>query len=115
MRYVFPCDIVLDRQELLETGRRAFNVKFPDVYGANTCGWSWEEAIDMAKDCLGVALGMYMKAGEDIPEAVLKAGELTRYALLTRYPGPARPVTEDEYEAAAEIAEAVVEWAGKRP
>ena len=40
---------------------------FPDVYGANTGGWSWEEAMDMAKDCLGVALGMYVKAREDIP------------------------------------------------
>ena len=68
MRFVFPCDIVLDREELRETGRRAFNVKFPDVYGANTSGWSWEEAIEMAEDCLAVALGMYMKAGEDIPQ-----------------------------------------------
>ena len=40
---------------------------FPDVYGANTGGWSWEEALEMAKDCLGVALGMYVKAREDIP------------------------------------------------
>ena len=67
MRYVFPCDIVLDQEELQATGRRAFNVTFPDVYGANTGGWSWEEAVEMAEDCLGVALGMYMNAGEDIP------------------------------------------------
>ena len=68
MRYVFPCDIVLDQEELQATGRKAFNVTFPDVYGANTCGWSWEEAIEMAEDCLGLALGMYVDAGEDIPE-----------------------------------------------
>ena len=67
MRYVFPCDIVLDEEELQATGRVAFNVTFPDVYGANTCGWSWEEAIEMAGDCLGVALGMYVDANEDIP------------------------------------------------
>ena len=67
MRYVFPCDIVLDQEELQLTGRKAFNVTFPDVYGANTGGWSWEEAIEMAEDCLGVALGMYVAAGEDIP------------------------------------------------
>lgn len=67
MRYVFPCDIVHDEEELKTTGRVAFNVAFPDVYGANTCGWTWEEAIVMAEDCLGVALGMYMDAGEDIP------------------------------------------------
>ena len=68
MRYVFPCDIELDQLELQETGRTAFNVSFPDVYGSNTSGWSWEEAIEMAEDCLGVALGMYVKSGEDIPD-----------------------------------------------
>ena len=68
MRYVFPCDIVLDQEELQATGRKAFNVTFPDVYGANTGGWSWEEAIEMAEDCLGLALGMYVDAGEDIPD-----------------------------------------------
>ncbi len=68
MRYVYPCEIVLDQEELQATGRKAFNVTFPDVYGANTCGWSWEEAIEMAEDCLGLALGMYVDAGEDIPE-----------------------------------------------
>lgn len=68
MRYVFPCDIVLDEEELQATGRVAFNVTFPDVYGANTCGWSWEEAIERAGDCLGVALGMYVDANEDIPQ-----------------------------------------------
>lgn len=67
MRYVFPCDIVVDQEEFRETGREAFNVTFPDVYGANTFGWSWEEAVEMAEDCLGIALGMYVTAGEDLP------------------------------------------------
>ena len=40
---------------------------FPDVHGANTGGWSRDEAVEMARDCLGVALGMYVKAREDIP------------------------------------------------
>ena len=67
MRYVYPCNIVLDEAELQATGRVAFNVTFPDVYGANTCGWSWEEAVEMAADGLGVALGMYIDANEPIP------------------------------------------------
>ena len=67
MRYVFPCDIVPDQEEKLHSGRNAYNVRFPDVYGANTGGWSWDEAIEMAEDCLAVALGMCMQAGEDIP------------------------------------------------
>lgn len=56
-------------------------------------------------------LSLLEEADEDLPDTVLKAGELTPYALLTRYPGPARPVTREEYEAALEIAEAVVQWA----
>ena len=67
MRYVYPCNIVRDEGEQRATGREAYIVTFPDVYGANTGGWSWEEALEMAVDCLGVALGMYVKAREDIP------------------------------------------------
>lgn len=67
MRFVFPCDIVLDQEELRQTGRQAFNVTFPDVYGANTYGWTWVEAVEMAEDCLGVALGAFVDAGEEIP------------------------------------------------
>ena len=67
MRYAYPCSIVRDKEEERASGREAYTVTFPDVYGANTGGWSWEEAVDMAKDCLGVALGMYVKALEDIP------------------------------------------------
>ena len=67
MRYAYPCSIVRDGEEERLSGREAYTVTFPDVYGANTGGWSWEEAVDMAKDCLGVALGMYVKAREDLP------------------------------------------------
>ena len=67
MRYAYPCNIVRDKEEERASGREAYTVSFPDVYGANTGGWSWEEALEMAKDCLGVALGMYVKAREDIP------------------------------------------------
>lgn len=67
MRYAYPCSIVRDEEEERASGRVAYTVTFPDVYGANTGGWSWEEAVEMAKDCLGVALGMYMKAREDMP------------------------------------------------
>ena len=66
MRYAYPCIFVRDEEERA-SGREAYAVTFPDVYGANTGGWSWEEALEMAKDCLGVALGMYVKAREDIP------------------------------------------------
>ena len=67
MRYVYPCSIVRDEEEARATGREAYNVTFPDVYGANTGAWSWEQALEMAGDCLGVALGMYVKAREALP------------------------------------------------
>ena len=67
MKYVYPSNIVRDEEERMTTGREAYNVTFPDVPEAITCGWSWEEALEMAEDCLGVALGMYVKADEDLP------------------------------------------------
>ena len=67
MRYAYPCTIVRDEDEERASGKEAYTVTFPDVYGANTGGWSWEEALELAKDCLGVSLGMYVKAREDIP------------------------------------------------
>ena len=67
MRYAYPCIIARDEEEERENGTEAYIVTFPDVRGANTGGWSWEEALGMAKDCLGVALGMYVKAREEIP------------------------------------------------
>ncbi len=48
--------------------------------------------------------------GEQIPNTVRLAAKLTRYAVHTRYPGLEEPVTEREYDEAAEIAEAVVKW-----
>lgn len=68
MRYVFPCNIVPDEEERKATGRGAYLVTFPDVPEAITGGDSREEAREMAEDGLGVALGMYVKARQDIPK-----------------------------------------------
>jgi HEPN domain-containing protein len=51
------------------------------------------------------------EAGEPVPETIRNAEELTRYAVMTRYPGLAEPVTEAQYEEAMATAEAVVQWA----
>ena len=51
---------------------------------------------------------MLEDAGESIPDEVRKAEELTPYAVFTRYPGPARPISAQEYGAAVEAAEAAV-------
>ena len=60
MRYAYPCLIERDLEELETTGREAYVATFRDVDSAITGGWSWAETIDMASDCLGVALGFYV-------------------------------------------------------
>lgn len=50
-------------------------------------------------------------SGISIPPAVKEAIILTRYAFETRYPGPFEAVTEEEYQEAIRLAEAVVTWA----
>ena len=67
MRYAFPCSIVRDAEEEKTTGREAYVVTFPDVPEAITGGWSWQEALEMAEDCLSVALSFYVDNHEDIP------------------------------------------------
>ena len=51
--------------------------------------------------------------GESLPAEILEAAGLTPFAVITRYPGTARPVTEQEYERAIATAEAVVQWADR--
>ena len=68
MRYEYPCDIVRDVEEFEATGREAYVVTFPDVPPAITGGLSWSESLELAEDCLGGALGIYVKLREDIPE-----------------------------------------------
>lgn len=53
------------------------------------------------------------KEGVEVPEVLLKAEKLTIYAVIARYPGVVRPVTEQEYLEAVEIADSVVYWAEK--
>ena len=60
MQYVYPC--VLTPED--EGG---FFVSFPDVPEALTGGDDRAEALEMAQDALGAALGMYVEAREDIP------------------------------------------------
>ena len=63
MKYVYPCNIVLDE----EADGEAYVVTFPDVYGATTGGRSWDEAVEHAEDALVAALGAYYRQQEEIP------------------------------------------------
>ncbi len=51
--------------------------------------------------------------GVAVPEAVREAEDLTDFAWHARYPGPAEPVSEAEYNRVVKLAETVVEWAGR--
>ncbi len=67
MRYEYPCLIERDLEELQTSGREAYVISFRDIRGANSCGWSWPEALEMAQDCLDVALTFYTDGGLDLP------------------------------------------------
>ena len=47
----------------------------------------------------------------EFPEELEDAAKLTRYAFEVRYPDDYRPVSEEEYEDAYEVAVKVYEWA----
>lgn len=48
-----------------EQGR--FNVTFPDIPEAITCGDNLEHAVEMAKECLGLCLDVRKNNNEEIP------------------------------------------------
>jgi len=60
MRYVYPCELTLD-----EGGW--YLVTFPDVPEAGTDAKTREEALALAEDALGVALGGYVRMRLPVP------------------------------------------------
>jgi HEPN domain-containing protein len=54
------------------------------------------------------------RSGLKIPKYVRQADELSRFAVETRYPGLADPVTKRQHRRAVRIAEAVVRWAERQ-
>jgi HEPN domain-containing protein len=59
---------------------------------------------------LGRLLALVRDSNVSFPDTVKEAVRLTRYA-TARYPTPAEPVTQEEYEVAVAHARHVVEWA----
>ena len=62
MKYTFPCNITGN-----EDDGDGFSVKFPDLEGAVTGGFTFKEAIIMAEDCLVVSLSLYVDCQEELP------------------------------------------------
>ena len=94
---VYLEDLCFDAQQAAEKAIKALmiarNIEFPYVH-------------DLVR-----LLGLLAGGGCTVPEGVWRAKELTRYAIVTRYPGAGDPVSEQEYTDAVEVAEGVVRWA----
>jgi HEPN domain-containing protein len=52
------------------------------------------------------------QTGQEIPQSVRQAERLTRFAVFTRYPGIASPISQEEYAEALGVAGEVVRWVG---
>ena len=63
---------------------------------------------------LAVLIKALREEGIGLPQNVEQASRLTPFAVDTRYPGGAEPVTREDYENAVAIAERVVRWAEER-
>jgi HEPN domain-containing protein len=96
---VYLEDLCFDAQQAAEKAIKAvllnLRVPFPYIH-------------DLAE-----LLDLVQKAGKPIPKPVRDAGRLTRFAVVTRYPGMAEPVTREDYRRAVRIAERVFRWAEK--
>jgi len=60
---------------------------------------------------LAELLTLVERAGLAVPDGLRRASILSDYAVESRYPGLAEPVTEREYKEAVDIAKEVVRWA----
>jgi|AntAceMinimDraft_16_1070373.scaffolds.fasta_scaffold30672_2 HEPN domain-containing protein len=56
-------------------------------------------------------LSLIEQARQDVSDGVKAAAALSDYAVESRYPGTAEPITEDEYAEALALAEELVRWA----
>src|SRR5438445_6870175 len=53
-------------------------------------------------------------AGLKVPKYVRRAAKLTRFAVVTRYPGVLGPISQATYRSSVRIAEAVLPWADRQ-
>ena len=65
MKYSYPC---IMEPEDDEKYKGWFNVSFPDLEGAFTCGCDWKTAMIMAEDCMVVSLASYVDRQKELPK-----------------------------------------------
>ena len=90
-------DLCFDAQQAAEKAIKALLVKK---------GIAFPYVLDIA-----YLLTLVEQTAVQIPDPVRRAEDLTRYAVVTRYPGLTEPVSESHYRDALLSAEAVVRWA----
>jgi len=120
----FPPD---DPREWLNRARSNLSrakSRIPEVYLEDLC-FDAQQAAEKAIKALLVKKGIAFPYVHDIaylltlveqnavqiPDPVRRAEALTRYAVVTRYPGVAEPVSESHYRDALVSAGAVLRWA----
>jgi len=59
---------------------------------------------------LAQLLTLIEQSGQSVPGDIKRSAALSDYAVETRYPGLAEPVTDEEYHEAVTMAENVVAW-----
>ena len=64
MKYTYPC---IFEPEDDESYKGWYNVSFPGIPGALTCGCDWKTAMIMAEDCLVVSLSSYVDRWKELP------------------------------------------------
>jgi HEPN domain-containing protein len=62
---------------------------------------------------LAELLTLVGETGIKVPKSMRMAGDLSKFAILARYPFESSPVEEKEYRQSVRIAEAVLRWAEK--
>lgn len=109
--------------------RARSNLSLAKVSKPDDCLWEdlcfhAQQAVEKALKALLISQGIPFRFVHDInelllplqergirlPEPLTEAVTLTGFAVMTRYPGTYEPVTEEEYQQAVRLAEAVLEW-----
>jgi HEPN domain-containing protein len=97
---VFPEDLCFEAQQAAEKAVKAVfvhrGVSFPYIHD------------------LDQLLNRLERSGVKIPKYVKQADDLSHFAVVTRYPGLAGPVTKRQYSRAVRIAGAVLRWAERQ-
>lgn len=94
---VYLEDLSFDAQQAAEKAIKGVLMKY---------GVAFPYIHDIAK-----LLALVERAGQVVPESVWEGRELTPFAVVTRYPDAALPLSSEEYRELVGIAEEVVRWA----